>query len=262
MAGESLIEKLKRVFGYVKVYEKDIHFNILSISMKNKMNFHPLSYNLNINELENINISTDELSSEELKIIKEEFENQNIKVLSEVYHTENTPVEIKEILEDFNVVFKDIEFQIKDIDWRRIEISKLKSFGKALEVKRVNVSYEKAKVKEHMLSFYTKTKENTHFSKKLPIKRKTFPLYELSKDKQLSMWKAVIEKSKKSAKEIKIIGYFPEVPISILKNVKVNPVKKEIEFEIKDIKNPNIKKSGTVFFIYKENDKIDTVLWN
>ncbi len=262
MAGESLIDKLKKVFGYIKVYEKNIYLNTLSISVKNKIHFSPLSYDFKINELENINISRSELSSEEIKIEKEEFENKNIKVSSEVYHTENTSIMIKELSEDFKKNSKNIEFQLKDISEKRIEISKLKSFGKALEVKRVNVSYEKTKVNGYKLTFYIKPKENTHLSKKIPIKRKTFPLYELSKEKQLSMWKAIIEKSKKSAKEIKIIGYFPEIPVSILKNVKVNPLKKEIEFEIKAQKNINIKKSGTVFFIYKENDKIDMVLWN
>ncbi len=260
MGRESLIEKLKNLFRRSEVKELEVYFKVDVKKLSNiKLNYPKLLSEIDIKKETNcFNVGFD---GNEIAVFNSHIEESSIDVYHEEYKNYKDNLNVFSVNTEVKSKSFRMPFEVSGVDTRTVKISNIKKMFRTLGYKRLVVKLYLKGIKALKYGFTPNIKDNTVFARSFPIKRKSFPLYELPKEKQVSMLKAIVLTSKRKPKEIKIIGYFPELPFSQIENIKVDYKKSTLEFKVKsETAKKNIRK-GAVFYTFEDSDKISMVFW-
>ncbi len=255
MGKEGLIEKLKKLFGFIKVKEADLNLttgnHTLSTVLKVKSDTYPFAIEaVGASELNfsDFKLKINDESKEEIKVVvkEESLSPKNIRVKSEQTLCLNNRVnEIRNL----NIITK--VFQQK--------IDKLKDLCNKIEIRSIKV-WRRATILIHNLKLINRNLTVFQGNKlilKLRIKRRR-NFFHYSKEEQLKIWKKIISHTKKRPKELELLGLFSNFPVSHASNIKINFKTGDIYFSILE-KNSKILKETIIIVRNKEDDKIEII---
>jgi hypothetical protein len=248
MEREKIIDKIKQLFGFIKIYDKHFFFTIKIYNENYRMS--PTIKALTNNKIDiniknehsnfNIKIQDNSINSSSIKIKDTTISGETIRIDSMVFKLKD---------KDF---IKGYEFGLERGYIQSITIMKKAEFMKN-KTKILNI---KLLLKNNLLirkinriKYNLNPVDGTFLMKRLPIKRgKQFIVW--TKELQLNIWKQIIEYTRKRPTELEIIGIFSKIPIKIAHNIKINHIKRELLFSIRT-KNDKLYKHGNDVVIVK-----------
>ncbi len=247
MEREKIIDKIKQLFGFIKIHDQNFSFTIKIYGKNHRIT--PIIKSLNDNKI-NLNIK-EENSNINIKIKENSFNSSSIKIKDSSI-SEKT-ININSIIFKFNDenFIKGFKFGLKNGYIKNIAIMKKSEFMKN-RIKIRNIQLLRRTIlsinRINLLKYNINSINGTLLIKRLPVKRKRqFIVW--TKELQLSIWKQIIEYTKNRPTELEIIGIFSKIPIRIAQNIKINYIKKELLFSIKQKNDKLYKQTNDVVIV-------------
>ena len=258
MGKTGLIDKLKKLFGFIKVKELDFsfknHSKRLPVSIKAKSK----EKNFSINS---ISTSKESFSQFNTNIISESKENIIASVKEGSFDTKKIKISSENIFHESTKILSNENFKIKSPTAKKIEIENLKKIANLNKLKNFKI-LKSSETKTRETKLLTKKSlifNGTPLVLKLRIKRRR-NFFHYTKEEQLKIWKKIVAHTGKRPRELELIGLFSNFPTKIASNIKLNFKTGDIYFSI-DKKNSKIIEEREMIIVIrdKENENAEII---
>ncbi len=255
MERETIIDKIKQLFGFIKIQEQNFYF-----VNKIKSTRYDIPMDIKSFERDKIPIEIKEKTSDFLIKIKKNSINTNSIIIKDS-SLSNKKTDIKNINLNFLQEKPAYEFKfgfeypiVKDIViMEKSKLIRKISVNNIPIIMRKNIGVFKVVQLNHNIALIAAT----NLIRRFPVKRKArFVVW--TRELQLKIWKQIIEYTKKRPMELEFIAIFSNIPIKITNDIKINYKKKELLFSIKE-KNDKLYNDTKDIVIVK--GKADNKTW-
>ncbi len=255
MGKEGLIEKLKKLFGFIKVKEANLDLITSNYTIPTVLKAKSNTYTFVIDTADTLDAN---FSDFELNIKDESKEEITAKVKEESLSPEEIKVKSEQDL-SLNKRVKEIKNLNITTNVFQQKIDKLQDLGNKIETRSIKV-WRRDTIKIHKLKLINRILtvfQGKRLILKFRIKRRR-NFFHYSKEEQLNIWKKIISQTKKRPKELELLGLFSNFPVSHASNIKINFKTGDIYFSILE-KNSKILKETIIVVRNKEDDKIEII---